>query len=347
MPRGKPIRYKALAEAIRTMIRSQRMRRGDALPPERTLAQNLGANHLTVRKALRVLEAEGLLHTVPSRGSFVGRPAAPNGKTGLLGFVFPDDEVFFHEILAGLEQKCEPRGLHPLMHITHQSAEKERRIVEYFRQMPMAAVVAAPNVESAASYQALACPVVFFDTYIEALKTPQVVTDDAMGARRATRHLIQLGHRRIAHIGGMGDPTSGLRLNGYLDALAAHGLAVDARLIKRRDYGREWGYYATGELFTPVRKRPTALFCGNDTLATGALRRLRELGLSCPGDVSVVGFGNTAIAADLDLTTIDQPRHAIVDALLHNLRLLMDGENATSLTRIATELILRSTTTPP
>jgi DNA-binding LacI/PurR family transcriptional regulator len=231
-----------------------------------------------------------------------------------------------------------------LVHVTHQSSEKELRIVDYFRQMPMAAVIAAPNVESAHCYQTLACPVVFFDTIMEDLQTPQVVTDDTRGARRATEHLIDLGHVRIAHIGGIGDPTSLLRLNGYLDALGARGIPVDARLIKRRDYGREWGYYATSELFAKGKSRPTALVCGNDTLAAGALRCLRELGVACPVEVSVMGFGNTEIASALDLTTVDQPRQAIVDALLHNLRLLMHGEAPKPLTRIATELILRGST---
>jgi len=347
MTRGKPVRFRALAETIRGMIRERRLGRGAALPSERALARELGANHLTIRKALRMLEGEGVLHTVPSRGSFVGRPAAPHGKTGLLGFVFPDEEVFFYEILADLERKCEPKGLHPVVHVTHQSAEKEARVVDYFRQWPLAGVVAAPNLESAGCYRALSCPVVFFDTMIKDLQTPQVVTDDARGARRATEHLMELGHVHIAHIGGKGDPTSRLRLNGYLDALDAHGMPVNARLIKRRDYGREWGYYATGELFAADKIWPTALFCGNDTLAAGALRRLRELGLSCPGEVSVIGFGNTGIASALDLTTVDQSRQAIVDAILHNLRLLMDGETPSPLTRIATELILRGSTARP
>jgi len=342
--RGKPERFRSLAETIRDLISERGLGRGAALPSERLLAKDLGANHLTIRKALRLLEGEGILHTVASKGSFVGRPLVPHSKTGLLGFVFPDEEIFFYEILADLERKCESRGLHPLVHVTHQSSEKESRIVDYFRQMPMAAVVAAPNVESAACYQALACPVVFFDTIMESLQTPQVVTDDAQGARRATEHLIDLGHVRIAHIGGIGDPTSLLRLHGYLDALGARGLPVEARLIKRRDYGREWGYYATAELFAKAKSPPTALFCGNDTLAAGALCYLRELGLACPREVSVMGFGNTEIATAVDLTTVDQPRQAIVNALLHNLRLLMHGEVPNPLTRIATELILRGST---
>jgi len=300
--------------------------------------------NLTIRKALSVLEGEGVIHTVASRGSYVGRPSVSRRKTGLLGFVFPDDDVFFYEILAELERKCEPLGLHPLVHVTHQSAEKEARIVDYFREMPMAAVVAAPNVESAHCYKALSCPVLFFDTVMEDLQTPKVLTDDALGARRATEHLIELGHVRIAYIGGMGEPTSQLRLNGYLDALGAYDIPIEARLIRRRDYSREWGHHAVRELFAVGKIHPTALFCGNDTIAAGALRGLGELGLAYPKDVSVVGFGNTENAADLDLTTVSQPRQAIVDSLLHKMRLLMDGVPPSALTRIPTDLILRGST---
>lgn len=345
MGRGKPIRFRGLADRIRLLIQDRQLSIGMALPSERALAREFGANHLTVRKALKLLETEGVIHTVPSRGSYVGLKPVRKEKTGLLGFVFPDDEMFFYEILADLERKGEARGLHPLVHVTHQSPEKEARILNYFKGLDLAGVVAAPNVETLTLYKDLLCPVVFFDTIMEEESAPTVITDDTRGARLVTEHLIELGHRRIAHIGGLGDPTSHLRFNGYLDALNAHGMSVDTRLVKRRDYGREWGYYAVDELFKKVDFRPTALMCGNDTLAGGALRRIAELGLNCPSDVSVTGFGNTEIAAALDLTTVHQPREAIVDGILDNLRSLSAGKECKPLIRIKTEIILRASST--
>lgn len=346
MPRGKPIKFHSLAEAMREYIRTNHLENGDSLPSAREWSKLLGANHLTIRKALHLLESEGAIHTIPSRGSFVGPAHSPLPRTGLLGFVFPDEEFFFYEILTDLERKVEPLGMHPLVHVTHQSEATEARVIEYFKTIPMVAVIAAPNVQSAQLYHELRCPVVFFDTLLEGISIPQVTTDDTAGAQRATEHLTQLGHRHIAHIGGLGEPTSHLRLQGYLNALTKHDMPIEPRLIRRRNYSREWGYEATKLLFQESKTPPTALFCGNDTLAVGALRCLKDLNIPCPQKVSVVGFGDTEIAADLDLTTVEQPRSLIVDAILQNLRALLNRDIPTPVTSIATRPILRGTTAP-
>lgn len=343
MSRGKPVKFRSLAEKIREHIRKDRLKEGDSLPSTRRWSELLGANHLTIRKALHLLESEGSIHTIASRGSFVGPAHSSLPKTGLLGFVFPDEEVFFYEILADLERKTEPLGLHPLVHVTHQSEMKEARVLDYFKTMPMAAVVAAPNIQSAHLYQDLRCPVVFFDTLLEGVPIPQVTTDDTAGAQRVTEHLIQLGHQHIAHIGGLGEPTSHLRLQGYLNALTAQSMPIEPRLIKRRNYTREWGYEATRILFKESKIPPTAVFCGNDTVAVGVLHCLKDLKIACPQAVSVVGFGDTEIASDLDLTTVEQPRAAIVDVILQKTRALLNREVPSPITRITTQPILRGT----
>ncbi|MBN1674793.1 MAG: GntR family transcriptional regulator [Kiritimatiellae bacterium] len=342
MKRGKPERYLALAEQIRRMIRKRRLREADRLPSERQLAAQLGANHLTIRKALKVLEEQGLIHTVPSRGNFVGPKPVSYEDRPVVGILFPDADMFFFDILTQLETRLHAFGLHPVVHITNGAREKENEALDFLVRTGAAGVIAAPNEACGERYKRLDMPVVFFDAFIPGLAIPHVITDDYRGAQAAVEHLMSLGHSRIAHVGGT-DATSEIRARAYADTLRRHGLSVDEACVRRRDYSRQWGYYAAEALFVGT-PRPTALFCGNDTLAAGALRYLKAQGIRCPEQVSVVGFGNMPVALDLDLTTVSQPCSAIADAVWTSLRSLIEKKEAVSATKIATELIVRKTT---
>jgi len=345
MTRGKPGRYLALAEQIRRLVSERGLAEGARLPSEKALAREFGANHLTIRKALRVLAHEGLIHTIPSSGNYVGRQPVGRKRTGLIGVLFPAPDMFFFEIISELEQRLHTHGFHLIAHITHGSPDKEADVLGYFVEAGVEGILSAPNEACGAAYAGLALPTVFFDTLIPNLGIPYVVTDDFGGASSAVQHLAGLGHRRIAHIGGS-DSTSEPRHAAYREVLARAGLPYSDTQVKRKSYDRQWGYYATAELLAGGNP-PTALFCGSDTIAAGALRRLSAAGIACPGQVSVVGFANTPVGKDLDLTTVDQPCAAIAQAAWAALRNVMSGKRVALETRLATELIVRRTTAPP
>jgi LacI family transcriptional regulator len=172
---------------------------------------------------------------------------------------------------------------------------------------------------------------------------PYVVTDDYRGARDAVEHLVQLGHRQIAHIGGAGDQTSIRRAAGYRDAMRDSGLAVPGGYIAQREYSRNWGYHAALEL-CQLSVPPTALFCGNDAVASGALRYLRSAGLRCPEDVSVIGYSNSDLSQDLQLSSVHQPIVGLAEAVWRNLSLAMQHKPVPRETRLETMLIVRKTT---
>ncbi|OGV50784.1 MAG: hypothetical protein A2017_12905 [Lentisphaerae bacterium GWF2_44_16] len=343
MKRGKPEKYLALAEEIRKLIHSGQLRQNDALPSERKLARQFEVNHLTVRKALKVLEGQGMLYKVPSHGNFVGKKPPAQKKNGMIGLLFPDMEIFFFEVLSELEKKMGFFGFHPIVHISHGSTEREEEFLSFCRNENLDALIAVPDKRCAEAYKKLNIPTVFFDVFIEGLSTPHVIVDDFSGAESAVEHLISLGHTRIAHIGGMGDETSEKRFDGYAATLKKHDIEIKQSYIKQKDYTRQWGYYAMQELMKE-KKAPTALFCGNDTIAAGALRMLKSTGISCPSEFSVVGFGNTMTAQDLDMSTVSQPCDIIADAVWKNLQTVLKGGSPAPETRIGTELILRSTT---
>jgi LacI family transcriptional regulator len=136
-----------------------------------------------------------------------------------------------------------------------------------------------------------------------------VLPDDREGGRRAAAHLLDLGHRDIAFLGGPADDfAAGEREAGLDDALRAAS-ADPARVVRRNgDYGSRSGYRITNELFDTGR--PTALVCGNDQMALGALLALHERGLRVPDDVSIVGYDDQEALADAihpTLTTVRLP----------------------------------------
>lgn len=140
-------------------------------------------------------------------------------------------------------------------------------------------------------------PAVVVDRRLSDLEVDTVLTDNLHGGLIATRHLLELGHRRIACITGPSNLTpSAERVIGYRYALEEFGVEVDEELILKGDFHPRSGYYATTELIQ-CRPRPTAIFTCNDMMAIGALRALSEAGLQVPQDCSLVGFDDIELAS--------------------------------------------------
>lgn len=141
--------------------------------------------------------------------------------------------------------------------------------------------------------------------YVRISSTPldqadrMVVSHDGQGAAQAAHHLAGLGHARIALISGQqGRRSSSVRMQGFEEGLAEHGLALDPALVRRGAYTYESGVQAARELLA-LEPRPTAIFCLNDEMAAGAYLAARERGLVVGADISIVGFDDAPIAARL------------------------------------------------
>jgi LacI family transcriptional regulator len=133
------------------------------------------------------------------------------------------------------------------------------------------------------------------------------------GARLAVRHLLSLGHRRIATISGRLTSSPGAeRYDGYVAAMQEAGLPIPGDCVAQGDLTGQSGYLAMRRLLQPARP-PTAVFAADDAMAGGALRAIHEAGLSVPGDIALVGFDDVPVASLMDpqLTTIRQPIHQL------------------------------------
>lgn len=194
-------------------------------------------------------------------------------------------------------------------------------------------------------------PFVVVDTAGEpSTGVPTVGSANWNGGLLATRHLLSLGHRRVAVITGPADVLcSRARVDGYRTALEEEGLAVDPGLIRYGNFHVRGGHdHATELLSRP--DRPTAIFAGSDLQALGVLRAARELGLRVPQDVSIVGYDDLPVAEWIGpaLTTVRQPLREMAGTATRMLLGLAEGKQPPNLRiDLATELVVRQSTAPP
>jgi LacI family transcriptional regulator len=180
--------------------------------------------------------------------------------------------------------------------------------------------------------------------------TPSVGATNWNGGLTATRHLLGLGHRQIAVIGG---PDwilcSRARIDGYRAAMDEAGVPVDPRLVSYGRFHLEEGV-ETGRALLRRKDRPTAIFAGNDLQALGVYQAARELRLHIPEDLSVVGFDDLPVAQWVGppLTTIRQPLVDMATAAAEMVVAMAGGEQpAQPRIELSTELIVRESTAPP
>src|SRR5256714_5254899 len=174
-----------------------------------------------------------------------------------------------------------------------------------------------------------------------------VGSDDLVGGRLATEHLVELGHRRIGHLAGKPTVSTGvMRRRGYLVALADRGIAADPRLIVESGYTEEGGARAAERLLA-LPDRPTGIFAVTDMTAVGAFGAARRLGLRIPEEVAIVGYNDIPLANRMvpALTTVHVPIHdfgSVAARLL--LEQIETGEPSQRRVIFRPELIVRGST---
>lgn len=186
-------------------------------------------------------------------------------------------------------------------------------------------------------------PHIFVNRIFDQIEHNCVEPDDRVGGQLATRHLINLGHRRIGYINGLANwKEAQNRQAGYQDELHGYGLAVDPNLIKQGDWSVDSGFQATAELMT-LAEPPTAIFAANDLLAMGAIYAVQAKGLSVPGDVAVVGYDDRDFAGWIRpaLTTVRLPSYEMGQTAAQLLLKQLSGEELHDAVKIPGELIIR------
>jgi len=207
-----------------------------------------------------------------------------------------------------------------------------------------------PRDDEAESLARAGAPVVLLDARHPRL--PSLCTDDVAGGLLATRHLLGLGHERVAFVGDRTDPGLGFvsserRRDGYRQALDAAGLPVAPELQRLGPHGRAVAHRLTRELLS-LDDPPTAIFAASDTQALGVLEAARVEGFDVPGDLSVIGFDDLELAPYVGLTTVHQPLADSGRRAVERLLTAVRGEGEPPLEeRLELRLEVRGTTAPP
>lgn len=283
------------------------------------------------------------------------RAAAPSVGAGLVDLVFHRvGSAWSTEIIRGVEDAAAAAGLSVILSELGGVHRPPGAWLETTLSRPPLGVLLVAASLSAAQRRRLttrSIPFVVIDTDGEPPPdVPTVGSDNWNGGLVATRHLLGLGHRRIAAISGPGDMLcSRARVDGYRTALEEAGVAFDPALVRSGNFEVESGYRSGSELLD-LPERPTAVFAGSDMQGIGLLRAAQERGISVPRDLSVVGYDDLPLATWTvpALTTVRQPLLEMATTATRTLVALARGDAPMARrVNLATELVVRESTSPP
>jgi LacI family transcriptional regulator len=285
------------------------------------IADDLNVSVVTVSKVLRnegdisaatrerVLKRAGELNYQPN---WVARSLVTR-RTYIIGLVVPDlMHSFFAEVAKGVTSRVRPAGYSVVIANSEEDPELEAREVELLMARQVDGLLIAScqpqsNTSIFKRINELKVPYVLMDRDFDSLDANYVgVRNEDLGFA-ATKHLIEQGFKRIAHIRGPQLTTGVGRWRGYAAALQQQGLKVPARYVVEGESDDVSGYAAMKKLLA-LEPQPDAVFCFNDPVAMGAIRAIKEAGLRIPGDIAIVGAGNVRYSdlLQVPLSTLDQ-----------------------------------------
>jgi LacI family transcriptional regulator len=272
----------------------------------RVINQKPDVDAMTRERIMRIVDEHDFVPNVVASG-------LAGGRTNLLGVLVPSlTWPLMPQIMLGIGE-CVEQSMYEL--VLYSMSQKQDyplvldRIVSSRLTAALLAIFPGKAKDRLIRLHEDGFPIVILDDQSTPSALPWVGTDHRAGAKEAVRHLIGLGHRDIAHISGpLSYKVSHDRQEGYLEALQEAGVDVPPEFILEGDFLLPSGVVC-GRRLLEARRRPTAIFAGNDQMAYGVMQAAGDLGLLIPDDLALVGFDDIASAAHMrpPLTTVRQP----------------------------------------
>jgi len=292
------------------------------------IAHDLNVSVVTVSKVLRDhpdISSETRERVLKRMKELNYRPnlaarALVTGKTYAVGLIVPDlVHPFFGQVAKALSSVLRKKGYSLVLSSSEDDPELEQQGIDQLLARRVDVLIIASSqwtVESFRRVEEQKTPYILIDRRFEGLPAHFVGVDDAEVGRIATEHLIDVGCRRIAHIGGPEVSTALGRAQGFRRVLSAHGMPERPEYVIMREHGDDAGersgYEAMKRLLS-LKPRPDGVFCYNDPTAMAALKAVLEAGLDCPNDVALIGCGNVKYTDLLrvPLSSVDQQSEVI------------------------------------
>lgn len=358
--------YSGVENDLVDQIRGGVLKSHECILSENEISKKYNISRRSSRKAIDNLVEAGLLYRLPGKGTFVADikdiPIDSENSQITVSFIVPDiDDIFISEICKGVQEKANSSRCNLIIQSSNGSVEKENANIEYALHHNVNGAIIFPNwgkvnIDAIYKLKESKMPFVLIDRYFKDLDTDYVVVDNKKGAFDITNYLVELGHRRIAHLYGTEGSANDGRLEGYRDALAVAGIVYNPEYVarinmeKRCEFNdrfepdRQGGYENMKKLLG-LKVPPTAVFAGNDYQAIGAMQAIREAGLKIPDDISVAGFDDLKFSSLLEvpLTTVRQPKQEIgakaFEILMNKITNPKDGKIFKTV--LSTELVIR------
>ncbi len=325
-----------------------------------TIADEVGVSVTTVSKVLNgradvAPETRARVEASLERHSYRRRTRRAAEGAHRIDLVFHElDSAWAMEIIQGVEAVTAPAGLDVVLsQLGGRHHPPQSWLDATLTRRPAGVVFVlcspTPPQQQRLRRQGIGFVVVDTDSATTA-SVPTVGSNNWNGGLLATRHLLELGHRRIAIISGPQDVLCArTRLSGFRFAHEEGGVPVDPAFVRHGNFHVQAGY-EHGHALLDRADRPTAIFAGSDMQAFGVLRAARRLGLDVPGDLSLIGYDNLPVTAWTEpaLSTVNQPlREMAGTAARMVLDLARGGELALTRVDLVTQLVLRESTAPP
>jgi DNA-binding LacI/PurR family transcriptional regulator len=327
-------------------------------PSIKDIARLAHVSHPTVSRALhnsplvRPETAEKIRRIAAETGyraSAVARGLVTR-QTRTVGLVVTTvSDPFAAEVACGVEQTANDYGYAVFLADSNADPKRERSVVQELAERRVDGIIVTSSRVGALYLpllKQLNVPIVLVNDQFPGAFVHSVMIANRAGSRAVMKHLIGLGHKRIAYIGDRNGYQSDVeRLASYKQALAEAGIEFDAKLAVKGNGGTATAIKAMNGLLD-LDRQPTAVCCYNDMTALGAMRAIHARGLRIPADISVTGFDDLFFSGYLDppLTTVHQPMRRMGEIAMENLFKLMSGEQSVAQAEVKAKLIVRGST---
>ena len=332
-------KYQILADIIRKNIGDGIYSDGQALDTENDFAKKYDMSRQTVRQALGLLEAEGILERVRGSGTYVKHKRVVREKTYTIGVIVTYmSECIFPIILRGIESELAQNGYTMKLSATLNQVGNERSILKEYLKKPVDGLIVQgtrtnlpnPNISLYKDLSEMGIPYVFFNGYYPELEeAAYVVTDDRAAGKEAVRFLAKKGHKNIAGIFKMDEMQGVQRYHGYLDGLIEENLDIRDESImwfsteeRKTMFNGEFGQ----KIITSLEDC-TAIVCYSDQVAVGVFELFKNSGIKVPEDIAMVSFDNSFFSElnSVKLTSLSHPKEGIGSIAVKQLINMING----------------------
>ena len=353
-------KYVGIAEWIKENIKNNTFKHGEKLISEHKLCEKFNVSRQTSRQAVSILEQEGLVERRQGSGTYVNF-ATPKNKplsynVGIIT-TYLDDHVFPY-IISGAEKVFSNENYNMTLRLTRNKVHNERTQLLSLLDTDIDGLIVEgtktalpnPNLDIYQQFHERNIPVIFINAYYQAMDCNYIVNDDVLGARLATRHLIENGHQKIFGIFKHDDQQGSNRYKGFIDEIYEQNFDVDDRNVLWYSTESQNEFFSAQQIpiLAEKLKDCTAVICYNDQIAMRLVQLFNQTAIEIPRDLSIVSFDNTSIAeiSAIPLTSVTHPSREIGKLAATSILAMIQNPHHTIKHTFTPELITRQSVHP-